>query len=98
MRMTVISETLWITLFEGTFDKKKVKLGLLSNFTKCTPCNVPMLWMTTCKTIRSSLGAGFSQNPVPNYLSILYLFVTINLTTLGSYKYKYNIDPTYNAY
>ena len=31
-----------------------------------------------------SLGAEFRQNPVPNYLLILYVFVNINLTTLGS--------------
>ena len=41
-----------------------------------------MLWVTTCKTIRTSLGAlEFSQNPVPNYLIILDLYVNINLTT-----------------
>ena len=43
--------------------------------------------LTTCKTIRSSLGAGFGHSPVPNYL-----FVNIDLTTLSD---KYNIDPTY---
>ena len=42
-----------------------------------TPSNVLMLWVTTCKTIRSSLGVGFSRNPVKNYLLILYLFVNI---------------------
>ena len=86
MRMMVISETLWIARVILVKKKKKkkiiVKLDFLLNFTKCTPSNVAMLrvrsavkaivfTVTTSKTIRSSLGEGFGQNPVPNFAQII---------------------------
>ena len=42
--------------------KKTVKLDFLPTFPKCTPSNIPKLWVNTCKMIRPSLRAEFSQN------------------------------------
>ena len=46
-----------------------------------TTSNIYMLWVTMRKTIKSSLEAVLIK--IPNHLLILYLFVIINLTTLG---------------